>query len=235
MTSRREFLEAAALAVPAIAGAQLASAATSARNAGVAVPVDDLARAAAADAAGLHLVLFDARYAQARSAAARIGGAVAGAGGAATRVGGTAAHVGRAGATVHPLADGDVTQVWLDHIGPAWQRGPAAIAGVTARPALFCLEQLALSSGLRVVFHAEHVVHASGRTEHSLLRGADSVGLAPTDLTHAGQQWSARVADALATYRPDGARARFGRSHAALEPVLPAGAQLLTSWIIAAA
>jgi hypothetical protein len=211
MTSRREFLEAAALAVPAIAGAQLASAA-SAKDVG---STGDSGRVIPASlAAGLHLVIFDARYAQARSAAAR---------------------VGRAGAVVHPLADGDVTQIWLDQIGPAWQRGPVAIAGVTARPALFCLEQLALSSGLRVVFHAEHIVHASGRAEHSLLRGADSVGLSPTDLTHAGQQWSARVADALATYRPDAARSRFGRSHAALEPVLPPGAQLLTSWIIAAA
>ncbi len=81
------------------------------------------------------------------------------------------------GAPVHALADGDITQVWMDHIGPA---GSAVLLPLRASPrARLCsvLEQFALSSGLRVVFHAEHVVHADGRTHHSLLRGADRVGL----------------------------------------------------------
>ena len=213
MTSRREFLEAAALtaALPAIAGTPLAHAAIQA------VPAASASTAAPLGAATQHCfhhVLFDARYSQAMSAATRLD---------------------RAGTSVHALSDGDITQVWLDHIGPAWQRGPAVVAGVTARPALFCLEQFALSSGLRVVFHAEHVVHANGRTEHSLLRGADRIGLTAADLTRAGQQWSARIADALATYRSQVDAPRFGRSDAALEPALPPEAQLLTSWIIAAA
>jgi hypothetical protein len=41
------------------------------------------------------------------------------------------------------------------------------------------------------------------------------------------------VAEAFATYRSPVTPQRFGRSDAALEPALPAGAQLLTSWIIA--
>jgi len=212
MTSRREFLEAAALtALPVVAGVSLPGAAAAATKPASA----SASRRASLSAAGhFHLVLFDARYSDARSAAARIGGA---------------------GAATHALADGDITQVWLEHIGPAWQRGPAVVAGVTARPALFCLEQLALSGGLRVVFHAEHVVHASGRTDHALLRGAESVGLSSVELADAGAQWSHRIADALAAYRPQSAGPRFGRSNAALEPALPPQAQLLTSWIIAAA
>jgi hypothetical protein len=214
MTSRREFLGAAALtALPVVAGVSLSGVAAAATK-----PVPASAPAAASRAAAatsdFHLVLFDARYSEARSAAAQIGGA---------------------GTATHALADGDITQVWLEHIGPAWQRGPAVIAGVTARPALFCLEQLALSSGLRVVFHAEHVVHADGRTEHVLLRGAERVGLSSVELADAGAQWSRRIADALAAYRPHSAGPRFGRSNAALEPTLPPQAQLLTSWIIAAA
>ncbi len=207
MTSRREFLEAAALtALPVIAGTPLAAAAAPAKKPSV---VDD-------SAAGLafQFVLFDSRYSQAHSAAVRIGSA---------------------GAAVHALADGDITQVWMDHIGPAWQRGPAAIAGVTARPALFCLEQFALSSGMRVVFHAEHVVHANGRTHHSLLRGSDRVRLSAADLTRAGEQWPAHIAGALTRYCPQAEAPRFGRRDAALEPALPPQAQLLTSWIIAAA
>jgi hypothetical protein len=196
MTSRREFLEVAALsALPAVAGASLTAGVTG-------------------TSPGFHLVLFDERYPQARS---------------------VATGMNWAGAAVHSLTDGDVTEVWLHQIGPAWQRGPAVIAGLTARPALFCLEQLALSSGLRVVFHAEHVVHPNGRTEHSLLRGAEGVGLSSADLSQAGRHWPARIAEALATYRPQAARRRFGRSAAALDPALPPQAQLLTSWIIAAA
>ncbi len=195
MTSRREFLEAAALsALPAVAGASL-----------TAHPLGT--------GPGFQFVLFDQRYAQARSLASRIG------------------HAG----AVHPLADGDITQVWLKQIGPAWQRGPAITAGLTARPALFCLEQLALSCGLRVVFHAEHVVHPNGRTEHAVLRGGESLALTPADLTQAERHWPARIADALATYRPQIPRPRFGRSEAALDPALPPQTLLLTSWIIAAA
>jgi hypothetical protein len=207
MTSRREFLEAAAwTALPVIAGTPLVAAAAPAKK-------PSLANEPAAGLA-FQFVLFDSRYSQAHSAAARIRSA---------------------GATVHALADGDITQVWMDHIGPAWQRGPAAIAGVTARPALFCLEQFALSSGMRVVFHAEHVVHANGRTHHSLLRGADRVRLSAADLNRAGEQWPNHIVEALAQYRPQVEAPRFGRSDAALEPALPAQAQLLTSWIIAAA
>jgi hypothetical protein len=214
MTSRREFLEAAALsALPVVAGVSLSGAAAAAsRPAGAGSLVS--ASPSAASASEFHLVLFDARYSDARSAAARIAGA---------------------GAATHSLADGDITQVWLDHIGPAWQRGPAVIAGVTARPALFCLEQFALSSGLRVVFHAEHVVHADGRAEHTVLRGAERVGLSAVELANSGARWAGRVGEAIASYRAEPSAPRFGRSNAALEPVLPPRAQLLTSWIIAAA
>ncbi len=91
-----------------------------------------------------------------------------------------------------------------------------------------------MSSGLRVVFHAEHIVHPDGRTEHLVLRGAQSVRLSSSELGEAGQRWNARIADVLSTYRPQATRARVGRSDSALEPTLPPRAQLLTSWIIAA-
>ena len=139
-----------------------------------------------------------------------------------------------AGVDVHAVADGDVTQVWLWDIGPAWRQHPISIAGLTARPALFCLEQLALGCGLRVVFHAEHVVHDEGRTEHRLLRGASAAGISTRDLSLAGMLWPARIAQVIAAYTSDTGGARFGRSEAGLHPILPAGAQLLTSWIIAA-
>lgn len=162
----------------------------------------------------LHAVLIDERFPEAQS---------------------VAASLASAGTPVHTLSDGDITQVWLNHIGPAWRSGPVAIAGLTARPALFCLEQMALASGLRVVFHAEHVVHAGGRTEHNVLRGADDAFLSSRDLRRAGSLWPARVADAIATHRQLARPLPLARSDAALDPVMPPDAQLLTSWIIAPA
>jgi hypothetical protein len=165
----------------------------------------------------IHSFLIDARHAPSRTAGERLRAA---------------------GTDVHTLSDGDVTQVWLRHIAPAWRERPVTIAGLTARPALFCLEQLALGSGLRVVFHAEHVVHDEGRTEHRLLRGAAAAGIAPHDLALAGLLWPSRVAQAIVTrasQQSHAVRERLGRSEAALDPPLPPRAQLLTSWIIAAA
>ncbi|MBX5462648.1 MAG: hypothetical protein IRZ28_16355 [Steroidobacteraceae bacterium] len=132
------------------------------------------------------------------------------------------------------MADADITQVWLHQIGPAWRERPVPIAGLTARSALFCLEQLALSRGLRVVFHGEHILYPDGRTEHSILRGAQRAQVSARDLTRAGPQWPAAIAEALARHRQNPRPERFGPSDAALEPALPPGAQLLTSWIIAA-
>jgi hypothetical protein len=162
----------------------------------------------------LYAVLIDERYSVSRTVGARLSGR---------------------GATVHAIPEGDVTQIWLQNIGPAWRREPVAVAGLTARPALFCLEQLALSSGLRVVFHAEHVVHPEAPTEHSILRGAEAADLSARDLRRAGPLWPARLADAIATHRESLLQRRVGPSDAALDPALPTGAYLLTSWIIAAA
>ncbi len=162
----------------------------------------------------LHAALVDERHAQARAAGARL-----------------AAR----GVTVHAVPDGDVTQTWLRHIGPAWRREPLSVAGLTERPALFCLEQLAWSCGLRVVFHGEHVVHSAGRTEHALLRGAEAAGLSARDLYRAGPSWPALLAEAMASRGEPARRDRPGPSAAALAPTLPHGAQLLTSWIIAVA
>jgi hypothetical protein len=161
----------------------------------------------------VHTFLSDERYAPSRTAGERLRAA---------------------GVQVHAIPDGDVTQVWLRRIGPVWREHPVTIAGLTARAALFCFEQLALGCGLRVVFHAEHVVHDEGRTEHRLLRGAPAADIATRDLSLAGLLWPARIAQVIATYASDAGRERFGRSAAGLHPTLPPGAHLLTSWIIAA-
>ncbi|HEV2701246.1 MAG TPA: hypothetical protein VGV09_06425 [Steroidobacteraceae bacterium] len=166
-----------------------------------------------ASVAALHSVVVDSRHAEARSLGA-----------------GLAAQ----GANVVALADGDVTQLWLRTIGPAWRSQSVPIGGLTTRSSLFCLEQLSLGHGLRVVFHAEHIVHSEGRTEHRVLRGADAAGLCARSLGLAGSLWPTRIAEVLAHPGRFAGRERQGLSDAALSPTLPPGATLLTSWIIAA-
>jgi hypothetical protein len=137
---------------------------------------------------------------------------------------------------VRAIPDGDITEIWLREIRPAWQRYPAPVAGLTERPALFCLEQLALASGLRVILHAEHTVHPGGEVEHSVLRGgvAGTVRyLSARDLMRAGPQWPGVVAHAVSFPLMLVEPGRPGLSSAALAPALPPGAKLLTSWIIA--
>ncbi len=180
---------------------------------GIVDAVRPRARTRASARPAVHAVLIDERRAEARSFATPLSGE---------------------GVPVYTTPDGDITQIWLRRIGPAWRRRPVAIAGLTERPALFCLEQLALSCGLRVVFHGEHVLHPGGPIEHRLLRGAQAAEIFEGDLRHAGLRWPVRLADAVAAYREQAGRLRPGPSDAALEPSLAPGAQLLTSWIIAA-
>ncbi|MEO6368733.1 MAG: hypothetical protein ABIP38_12170 [Steroidobacteraceae bacterium] len=143
-------------------------------------------------------------------------------------------HFAARGIPVHTLAEDEITSLWLGTIRPLWQQSPVAIAGVTRPATLFCLEQLAWSHGLRVAFHAEHVVHA-GSTVHQLQRGAAAAGITDADLARSGADWPTRLAQAMASHRRNRWDPRFGPSLASLEPALPPEAHLLTSWVIAPA
>ncbi len=144
-------------------------------------------------------------------------------------------HFAAGGTPVHALAEDEITSLWLGTIRPLWLAGPVAIAGVTQPATLFCLEQLAWSHGLRVAFHAEHVLQADGSTVHQLQRGAAAAGVTATHLARAGATWPTQLAQAMATHRRHRWDPRFGPSLASLEPALPPDAQLLSSWIIAPA
>lgn len=49
---------------------------------------------------------------------------------------------------------GDITRFWYQDLQPQWQRAPLALAGCTGTDVLFCLEQLARDSRLRVQWRA---------------------------------------------------------------------------------
>ncbi|HEY5568489.1 MAG TPA: hypothetical protein VIM81_14780 [Gammaproteobacteria bacterium] len=139
----------------------------------------------------------------------------------------------QSGVPIWPLDHGDVTGVWFNDLALRWREEPAAIAGMTAPEALFCLEELARDHRMRVTFSAWHRLRSDGLIEH---RVCGPVAL-PDDILTAenGTGWCARMAE-LAMQCP--------RRRAALlaEPLLvigdgsgmprrPPGA--LVSWIIA--
>jgi hypothetical protein len=205
LTSRREFLERMGWTlVPLTTGLPVAAAAVApATSPAVNHPA----------LSPLHAVLIDNRHAVARGLGARL-----------------AAQ----GVRVRAITDGDITDLWLQDIGPALRCRPVALAGLTASSTLFCLEQLAWGHRMQVVFHAEHVVLPSQQVEHHVhYRSAALARVDAASLAAAGAHWNERIAEVLDSYDPRLQINAAGLSCAGLDPVLPPGASLLTSWVIA--
>jgi hypothetical protein len=131
------------------------------------------------------------------------------------------------GHAVQPM-QGDVTGFWYDDLYHVWRQAPAAIAGLTAYGALFCLEQLAWDRRMRVLFRAEHAVGPSGCVAHAVEGPAalvERVAEAAVD-----RDWAEVVAD-IAVQCPQ-RRTRRGSAH--VETVArPRAAEKLYSWVIA--
>ena len=147
-----------------------------------------------------------------------------------TRFAASVAFAARAAARGLAVAgiDGDVTRLWYDDLYHRWRRQPAAIAGLTAHGALFCLERLAWDHRLRVVYRGEHAA-ADGDVVHRL-DGPLRMLSAPAD---AGSlAWCAALADVVA----ECPRERSGRGTATLVTRcagLAPPSEPLFSWVIA--
>jgi hypothetical protein len=116
-----------------------------------------------------------------------------------------AAEAGIRGIPVRAI-DGDVTALWYNELDALWRARPVPIAGLTARPALFCLEQLAWDHGMRVVYHAEHRQRADNTCTH--LAHMPIRGLSTEELDAQAEQWSGHVASVLARLDATSAVAR---------------------------
>ncbi len=163
-------------------------------------------------APAFHAVLIDDRFAAASAFGARL-----------------AAR----GEAIRVVPGGNLTYLWLNDIDPAWRRAPVPVAGLTRPAVLFCLEQLAWAQGLRVVYHAEHVVSPTGVVQHTVQRCAAS--LDTSSLVMRGPLWPSEVADVVASQGALPRHAPAGPSCSGLAPVLAPGAELLASWMIARA
>ena len=134
------------------------------------------------------------------------------------------------GLAVHAMA-GDMTRFWYDDLYHRWRQGPAAIAGLTAHGALFCLERLAWDQRMRVVFRGEHALAADGCVAH---RFDGPAQLLPTPRPRrADAAWAAALADVVAECPRDRGVHGIGKRTDRRVPATRRPAEALFSWVIA--
>ena len=133
------------------------------------------------------------------------------------------------GLAVQAMA-GDMTRFWYDDLYHRWQKEPAAIAGLTAHGALFCLERLAWDQGLRVVFRGEHSL-APDRCVAHRFDGSVALLAAAADAA-AETEWAAALADVVAECPVEHAARRSTSTLTVNATTLPTSEQLF-SWVIA--
>jgi hypothetical protein len=130
-------------------------------------------------------------------------------------------------------ARGVATRVAGYDIAQLWYRdglsGAMPAAGLTDRATLFCLEELARSAGMHVIYRVDHLIDDQGNAEHHAA-GPASVMEAAHKL--ASKQGFGREMAVLAS------RFKFGasRNTAALKrtgPFSPGNKVALVSWVIA--
>jgi hypothetical protein len=125
---------------------------------------------------------------------------------------------------------GDVTSFWYDDLYHRWRKEPAAIAGLTAHGALFCLERLAWEQRMRVVFRGEHSLAGEGCVAHRFEGPAELLPAAARATASAA--WADALADVVAAY-PLGRPARDSSSSLTEGARTLPGSETLFSWVIA--
>ena len=154
----------------------------------------------------LYKVLFDERYAEARD---------------------FADYARRTGTRVEGFK-ADITSLWFNDLHYRWLKSPAAIAGLTAPSALFCLERLAWDYRMRLAFLAEHHRSSNG-TQHALRISNGT--LQQAELRAADGKWASRIASYF-TQSTEHARAS-GVTSVDLQISALDDRDTLVSWIIA--
>jgi len=72
-------------------------------------------------------------------------------------------------------AGNDIAQLWYSDLAGGLNPHNAPIAGLTDRVTLFCLEELARSAGMRVLYRVDHFVNEHGNVEHNAVGPASVV------------------------------------------------------------
>lgn len=133
------------------------------------------------------------------------------------------------GLAVHAMA-GDMTRFWYDDLYHRWRKEPAAIAGLTAEGALFCLERLAWELGMRVVYRGEHTPGAGACVAHRFEGPAQWLPAAAAATTDAA--WAAALADVVVEC-PRGRVQRHAAHSLTARAAAAPSSEVLFSWVIA--
>jgi hypothetical protein len=123
----------------------------------------------------------------------------------------------------------DIAKLWYDDLQLGLSQRPAPIAGLTDRVTLFCLEELARSAGMRVLYRVDHIIDERGNVEHDAV-GPASIVAATRKLT--AKSGFGRAMAALARHFD----VRERQDTAALKrtgPFSPVNKLALVSWVIA--
>jgi hypothetical protein len=124
---------------------------------------------------------------------------------------------------------GDVAKLWYDDLRVHLRENRLPVAGLTDRPALFCLEELARDVGMRVIFRADHIIDQSGHTQHTAVGPASLVAVARNLPPEAG--FGRTVAALFGQF--DISEPRDLAAQKRTGPFSPKNKTALVSWLIA--
>jgi len=159
----------------------------------------------------LHRAVFDERFAECRDFAVELRGA---------------------GFLTSPIR-GHVAELWYHDLRVHLTENRSPFAGLTDRPALFCLEELARDVGMRVIFRADHIVDQDGRTQHAAVGPASLVAVARNLAPEAG--FGREMAQLFSQFDGGGLDIGYPRDTAAQKrtgPFSPENKTALVSWVI---
>src|SRR5262249_20034776 len=86
----------------------------------------------------------------------------------------------------------DLGGLWMNEIEPQWKYRPAAIAGLTSGPHLFCLELLARDYGMGLVYRMRHDI-TNDHCGH-IITGPPVLSSRADQLAASGLDWPRRAA-----------------------------------------
>jgi hypothetical protein len=124
---------------------------------------------------------------------------------------------------------GDVARLWYDDLRAHLRETRLPAAGLTDRPALFCLEELARDVGMRVIFRADHIFDQNGHTQHTAVGPASLVAVAGNLPQQAG--FGRAMASLLSKF--DFTEPCRTSAQKRMGPFSPENKTALVSWLIA--
>jgi hypothetical protein len=156
-----------------------------------------------------HKVAYDGRFREARLFAAR-------------------AH--ELGADVHDI-DGDITDLWYEHLYSGWKRTPIPVAGITRFNSLLALQLMAGIGGPRVIYRASHA-RDRVRTSHERYGPRAALATMPS-LVGPPERWARAEAEVVMRWRADWTPIDRGHSTILDADARGLPADALVSWILA--